>query len=89
MGHHRHLATDMDPVCHTIGSNIYTGIPGAIVGTHVKAWEREVERLEKIKGEKISTFENLIGNRMHYYFVLNVSICYSVYALLGARSLKW
>jgi hypothetical protein len=79
----------LDPVCHTVGENIYTGIPSAIVGTHVKAWEREVERLDKIKGEKISTFDNIIGNRMHYYFVFNVSLCASIYSLLGYTALKW
>jgi hypothetical protein len=90
MGHHKHLATPLDPVSHEVGANIYTAIPKAIVGTHVKAWEREVERLSKLSPTgQISTFENIIGNRMHYYFVFNVSLCYTIYELLGYSALKW
>jgi len=89
-GHHKHLATPMDPVCHEVGADIYTGVPRAIVGTHVAAWLREVERLEKQSpAGKITILENLLGNRMHYYFVFNVSLCYVIYELLGVSALKW
>jgi len=90
MGHHRFLATPLDPVCHVVGSNIYTGIPSAIVGTHVKAWERENERLEKLNPDSsFPLLRNITGNRMHYYFVFNVSLCYAIYELLGVTALKW
>jgi alkane 1-monooxygenase len=89
MGHHRHLATPLDPVCHETGANLYTGVVKAIIGTHVKGWEREAERLEKLKNGKINWFENLVGNRMHYYFAFNLTLCYSIYNLFGYSGLKW
>lgn len=90
MGHHRHLATPLDPVSHDVGTSLYKAVPSAIIGTHVKAWEREVERLEKLSPDgKISTFENITGNRMHYYFAFNVSLCFTIYSLLGLTALKW
>lgn len=89
-GHHKHLATDRDPVCHAVGSNLYTAVPKAIYGTHLTSYHREVERLTNLNnGEPISLIHNLTFNRMFQYFAFNVAMCYSIYITMGYKSLAW
>ena len=89
-GHHKHLATSKDPVCHEVDSNLYFAVPKAIICTHVTSYEREVERLTYLNGGKpISFIHNLTRNRMFYYFVINVAMCTGIYKLLGFKSLIW
>ena len=66
-GHHKHIATADDPVCHDLGSVLYTAVLKAAIGTQVVSWNREVERLEKKYGGEVSLFTNLTQNRMVYY----------------------
>lgn len=40
-GHHKHIATEFDPVSHPIGSNLYIAVPKAIIMTHVTSYKRE------------------------------------------------
>ena len=51
-GHHKHVATEKDPVSHDIGVSSYLAIFKAFVGTHVSSWDRENERIRKniVKG---------------------------------------
>ena len=46
-GHHKYIATDADPVCHKKGSNLYTGLVTAVIGTHTSTWKRENDRIQK------------------------------------------
>ena len=89
-GHHKHLATVNDPVSHEMGSNLYTAVLKAIVLTHVTSYKREKERLTNLNGGKsIGIIHNLTHNRMIYYFIFNISLCYLIYITLGYRALKW
>jgi len=89
-GHHKHLATSRDPVCHEIGSDLFTAVPKAIVYTHVTSYQREVERLTALnKNKPIGIIHNLMNNRMVYYFIFNFSMCYLIKIYLGNNALIW
>ena len=89
-GHHKHLATNKDPVCHEVGTNLYYAVPKAMVMTHVTSYTREVARLRALNnGKPISIIHNLTHNRMFYYFVFNVALGYTIKQTLGYRALKW
>jgi alkane 1-monooxygenase len=89
-GHHKHIATPLDPVSHDIGANLYFSVPKAILMTHYTSYNREVERLTLLNGGyPISTFKNLTCNRMFYYFSFNVSLSAAIFYCLGARALLW
>lgn len=49
-GHHKNIATPLDPVCHDNGIDCYTGMIKAVVGTHTCTWNREQERIAKANG---------------------------------------
>jgi len=51
-GHHKDIATPLDPVCHDVGVDCYTGLVKAVYGTHVKTWQRENARLLTKYGTK-------------------------------------
>ena len=89
-GHHKHLATKRDPVCHEMGSNLYFAVPKAIIMTHFTSYYREVERLTAINdGEKITFLHNITNNRMVYYFIFNVILSYSIKYFLGHKAFVW
>ena len=89
-GHHKHIATPLDPVSHAIGANLYFSVPGAIINTHRSTYRREIERLTELNGgHPISTFKNLTCNRMVYYFAFNVCLGATIKHLLGTQALLW
>lgn len=89
-GHHKYIATPEDPVCHDLGTTCYYGIPKAAIGTHVSTWKRNTERLKKLNGgNDVGIFTQLTQNRMVYYFLVHLGICYTVHHFFGYGGLKF
>lgn len=87
-GHHKYLATPLDPVCHDKGVDIYTGIVKAVVGTHVTSWDREIERLTRLNHDKApSALHKIIYNKMVGYFVFHVAMLYTIFHFFGYSGL--
>lgn len=89
--HHKYLATVDDPVCHDIGTSIFTSVPKAVVGTHFATWSREIARIrhhvKETYGREASTIELLVHNAMALYFILHVSMIFGIYYLFGTGGL--
>ena len=77
-GHHKNIATPLDPVCHDMGVDVYTALTSAVIGTHISTWDREVERLQTLH-KSVSAFTILTQNRMIHYFLLHVAIVWTIY----------
>jgi hypothetical protein len=89
-GHHKDIATPLDPVCHDTGVDCYTGMFKAVVGTHTKTWARENQRLQAHYGTKdISSFTILTENRMVHYFVLHCCMVWAIYEAFGMGGVKF
>lgn len=46
-GHHRHVATPLDPASSRLGENVYRYLPRTITGGLASAWSIEAERMAK------------------------------------------
>jgi alkane 1-monooxygenase len=81
--HHVNLATPLDPVCAEVGQNCYSALFNSVIGTHVKSWAREIERLTKVNGEDLSTFVHLTQNRMVHYQIVHALMLLFIYIAFG------
>lgn len=84
-GHHKNIATPLDPVCHDTGVDCYSAMVKAVIGTHVTTWQREQERLSDIKNPALK----LVKNRMVHYFALHCSMLAAIYHFFGTGGLKF
>ena len=80
-GHHKHIATDMDPVSTPMNQSFYYHIVKAVIGTHVSSWNREIERIEKTGGHW------LFSNVMFMYFLMHCGLWVSTFLAFGKGGL--
>jgi alkane 1-monooxygenase len=60
----------------------------SVVGTHTKSWEREIERLTRVYGKELSTFDHLTQNRMVHYQILHAFLLFCIYIAFGIGGVK-
>jgi len=89
-GHHKNVGTNLDPVSHEIGSNVYGGIVRAIIGTHILTWRKENERIKKqYQDNELSFFTILTKNSMVYYAIFHTFVLFIEYHLFGMGGVKF
>ena len=77
-GHHKHMATRLDPATARFGQSIYAFLPRTLAGGLVSAWGYEVRRLHKQGRGWLS-----VRNRMLRYLVEVIALNGAVYYFLG------
>lgn len=74
-GHHKHVATPLDPASARKGESLYTFFVRSIVLSFVSAWRIEAKR------------KSLFKNRMVHYIILAFAFSSGVYFILGDLAL--
>jgi len=87
-GHHKDIATDIDPVSHPRGTSFYFAMVRAIYGTHITTWNRETERIRK-SIPKISVLQIIMLYRRTHYFILHCIQLSTCYVLFGFSSVRF
>jgi len=87
-GHHKNIATPVDPASAEMGSNCYEHIWRNWTKTHVTSWNRGMESIEKKYGKDMSSFNILSENNMVGYFILHAIIIGTIYQVFGSGGLK-
>ena len=89
-GHHKNIATPLDPVCHDINVSFYTAIPKAIIGTHTTTWDRNMEKIRKENDGKDPTLLQIMTkNNMMLYMYWNLILAYATYRFFGYSGLMF
>ncbi len=82
-GHHRNVATPLDPASAQKGENIYLFIPKAIFGVFKGAKKFEHKRVSRLKPRPV----NFIYNRFYQYMAISLAISTLIYAAFGITAL--
>lgn len=80
-GHHKNVATPVDPATSRYGQSFYRFLPQTLIGSFLSAWRIENRQLDK-KGKGFLSFEN----RMLRYMVIQslmLVISYLIFGLSG------
>jgi alkane 1-monooxygenase len=77
-GHHRHVATPLDPASSRLGENVYRYLPRTIFGGFASAWSIEAERMTR-SGAHVWHWRN----RMLRYAAVQLAIYTTLFAALG------
>ena len=79
-GHHKNVATPLDPATSRFNETLYQFLPRTIIGSLTSAWNIEKKRLEKLG---LGVFS--IYNRMLYYAANNIMIPLIIYSIWGFK----
>jgi alkane 1-monooxygenase len=80
-GHHKNVATDLDPASARFGESIYAFWVRAVMGEYRSAWHLEVKRLEKANLPFWSWKNDMI--RFHLYEIAYLALIAYCYGLTG------
>ena len=90
-GHHKDIATPLDPVSHARGTSIYKATADAWYWTQKRTWDREFKRIRKHSlrstGKEPSYFALYAYNIMFLYLCGHIALIVAVYAIFGQRGL--
>lgn len=75
-GHHKHVATPLDPATSRFGESLYAFWPRTVIGSYLSAWALEKERLYR-KNQAVFS----LGNQMIQYTLLQ--LCYLTVLVLA------
>lgn len=81
-GHHKHVATDLDPASARFGENLYTFWWRSVMGSWLSAWAIERERLQKA-GRPLWSW----SNEMLRFLTFQTLWLGGIFALTGWRGL--
>jgi alkane 1-monooxygenase len=81
-GHHKNVATPLDPASSRKGENIYFFWIRSIVGSYINAWHHESDRLKKT-GKSWFT----IHNEMVRYHIIQFGMLTAIYFIFGLNGL--
>lgn len=81
-GHHKNVATELDPASCFRGETIYTYIPRSVMGGYIDAWRIEFKRLKSKNQNWLS-----LNNRMILFTLIQLIICFLVKLVFGLRGL--
>ena len=84
-GHHKHVATDLDPATARLGENVYVFWWRSVSGSWRSAWALERERLQKA-GQRVWTWRNEMVRFSCFQalYLLAIWYCFGPKGLLGA-----
>lgn len=77
-GHHKNVATELDPASSRYGENVYSFYFRSITDGFLSAWRLEAKRLKKLN-KKVLTFEN----EMIRFQIIQLSLCFCVFWFFG------
>jgi alkane 1-monooxygenase len=77
-GHHKHVATPLDPASARLNENVYAFIIRSVSGSYVSAWRIQMSLLRK---EKHSFFS--YHNKMLLFLILQLGLIAGIYILFG------
>lgn len=77
-GHHKNVATDLDPASARYGEPIYFFIPRSIVGGYIGAWKLEFDRLRKAGLPLLGW-----GNEMVRFHVYEIAVTVAIFWYFG------
>jgi alkane 1-monooxygenase len=81
-GHHKNVATPLDPATSRYGEIVYFFWFRSIINSWFSAWELEVKRVKKDNQAVFS-----LGNEMIRYILIQLSFCALIFALFGLKGL--
>ena len=81
-GHHRNVATPLDPATSRYGQSFYRFLPQTVLGSFLSAWQIENRQLEK-KRKSFFSFEN----RMLRYMAIQTLMLVVSFLLFGVSGL--
>ena len=77
-GHHKNIATPLDPATSRYGENLYSFFVRSVTGGYMSAWKLENERLRK-KGIKLFSWQN----QMVRFQVIQVLFTAAIFLIFG------
>jgi len=92
-GHHKNIATPLDPATARKGDNVYSHVIRSATGGFMNTWVRELARVQKRnlkKGESDTLkiiFANIMHNKVVHILSMQALSIVLIYYFLGARSL--
>jgi len=81
-GHHRHVATPLDPASARRNESVYAFYVRSIFGSWISAWKLENTRL---KSENKSVFS--LKNEMLLFFIMQLTLLMLIYVSFGIQTL--
>jgi alkane 1-monooxygenase len=81
-GHHKNVATDLDPATSRRGENIYSFWFRSVVDSYVDAWKLEADRLQRI-GKSWLSFDN---EMLRFQFI-QLAYLGAIWAIFGANAM--
>ncbi len=81
-GHHRYVATPIDPASSRRGEILYSFWIRSIWGTWLNAWRFEVKRLSRG-----NVYQKIINNRMVHYCVFQFTLVFFIGSFFGLEGL--
>lgn len=96
-GHHRNVATELDPATAYQGETFYAFFPRSAFGGLVCTYKREVERIEaefaeihrqqnSVPPPSVPMLVSLCQNRVVQYSAIHCAILVAIYGLLGPKA---
>jgi len=83
------VATNEDPDTARLDESVYYFYLRTLYQSHVNSWQREVERIKKEHGQKVSWVLLVALNKMTFYFIVHLAINMAVYYVFGWSSFKY
>jgi len=88
-GHHKTVATPLDPCTAKKGETIYTFLPKSVIGQPMDLWNRECKRIRKERGDDVPFEIILFNNKMTLHAIITITLLCTVYMIFGWNSLKY
>ena len=96
-GHHRNVATELDPATANQGETFYTFFPRSAFGGLLCTYKREVERIEaefaeihrqqkSVPPPSVPMLVSLCQNRVIQYSAIHCAILLAIFSLLGTKA---
>jgi len=83
-GHHKNVATPLDPASSRYGESLFQYLPRTIIGSYKSAWNIENRRLMKLRGHKTPW---VIQNKMIWFTLNNFVFPLAVLLKFGVKGL--
>jgi alkane 1-monooxygenase len=83
-GHHKNVATPVDPACSRINETLYQFFPKTFFGSYKSVWKYEVDRLQKKKVGKLAA---LLQNRLITFNIAHVAWVALIAYFFGIKGL--
>lgn len=86
--HHKIVGMYDDPHTARLNESVFAYAVREVYGSHKDSFKREKKRIQAKHGKDCPLLFLIVFNKMTYYFLIHVTICVTIYLLLGWASLK-